>query len=78
MLKSLKRIKSIVQYSVDRNSCYLNCKRTSLAENRIRGNRKMYCVLLREYSNILYLTLYVRCVLFQCVDKPTRCNTSYD
>ena len=24
------------------------------------------------------LTLYVPCIIFQCVDKPTRCNTSYE
>ena len=24
------------------------------------------------------LTLYVPCIKLQCVDKPTRCNTSYD
>ena len=24
------------------------------------------------------LTLYVPCIMFQCVDKPTRCNTSYE
>ena len=25
-----------------------------------------------------FLTLYVPCIMFQCVDKPTRCNTSYE
>ena len=24
------------------------------------------------------LTLYVPCIMFQCVDKPTRYNTSYE
>ena len=24
------------------------------------------------------LTLYVPCIMFQCVDKPTRCSTSYE
>ena len=24
------------------------------------------------------LTLYVPCIMFQCADKPTRCNTSYE
>ena len=24
------------------------------------------------------LTFYVHCIMFQCVDKPTRCNTSYE
>ena len=24
------------------------------------------------------LKLYVPCIMFQCVDKPTRCNTSYE
>ena len=24
------------------------------------------------------LTLYVPCIMFQCVDKPTRCNTYYE
>ena len=26
----------------------------------------------------LHLTLYVSCIMFQCVDKQTRCNTSYE
>ena len=25
-----------------------------------------------------FLKLYVPCIMFQCVDKPTRCNTSYE
>ena len=25
-----------------------------------------------------FLTLYVPCIILQCVDKPTRCNTSYE
>jgi hypothetical protein len=28
--------------------------------------------------NAKNLTLYVPCIMFQCVDKPTRCNTSYE
>ena len=24
------------------------------------------------------LTLYISCIIFQCVGKPTRCNTSYE
>ena len=27
---------------------------------------------------IVNLTLYVPRIMFQCVDKPTRCNTSYE
>ena len=29
-------------------------------------------------SDICNLTMYVSCILFQCVDKPTRCNISYE
>ena len=31
-----------------------------------------------EICTISNSTLYVPCIMFQCVDKPTRCNTSYD
>ena len=27
---------------------------------------------------IFTLTLYVPCIMSQCVDKPTRCNTAYE
>ena len=32
-----------------------------------------------EYQIYIFfnLTLYVPCIILQCVDKPTRCNTSY-
>jgi hypothetical protein len=26
----------------------------------------------------IHLTLYVSCIMFQSVDKPTRCNISYE
>ena len=29
-------------------------------------------------NNSLNLMLYVPCIMFQCVDKPTTCNTSYE
>ena len=29
-------------------------------------------------TKVFLLTLYVPCIMFQCVDKPTRCNTSYE
>ena len=33
----------------------------------------------RNYWNwVPDLTLYVPCIVFQCVDKPTRFNTSYE
>ena len=28
--------------------------------------------------SLFNLNLYVSCIMFQCVDKPTRCNTSYE
>ena len=28
--------------------------------------------------SIIDLPLYAPCIMFQCVDKPTRCNTSYE
>ena len=46
----------------------------------------MVCLSLDEPGNgrvkrikmIYFLTLYVPSIMFQCVDKPTRCNTSYE
>ena len=29
-------------------------------------------------NEAIFLTLYVPCIMFQCVDKPTRCITSYE
>ena len=44
-------------------------------------NHQMKCVFkfmtYRVYIHI-YLTLYVPSIMFQCVDKPKRCNTSYE
>ena len=34
--------------------------------------------LLQKKVRKFILTLYVPCIMFQCVDKPTRCNTSYE
>ena len=39
---------------------------------------KENCFMCEIRNKSLYLTLYVPCIIFQCVDKPTRCNTSYE
>ena len=48
--------------------------------------RLIYCCVAEQkayhiyifYNFIYNLTLYIPCIMFQCVDKPTRCNTSYE
>ena len=46
-----------------------------LAVNRIETTAIDYCY--NEMCNN-NLTLYLPCIMFQCVDKLTRCNTSYE
>ena len=36
------------------------------------------CYIVSTSLNKVYLTLYVPCIIFQCVDNPTKCNTSYE
>ena len=41
---------------------------------KIVGSRKSIFIKFQLFN----LTLYVPCIILQCVDKPTRCNTSYE
>ena len=44
--------------------------------NHPSGKHLIYGQLHNQYGQ--RLPLYVPCIMFQCVDKPTRCNTSYE
>ena len=38
----------------------------------------LYDTCIKREVSYCILTLYVLCIILKCVDKPTRCNTSYE
>ena len=55
---------------------HVTCAASSayLPKNKMLDWQKRYPC----YKCYYFLTLYVPCIVLQCVDKPTRCHTSYE
>ena len=57
----------LIKHVVDFN--LISTSATSIIRTRVATNTN---------TNIGFLKLYVLCIIFQCADKATRCNTSYE